>query len=85
MDKIIFHLVILYNTQGFEVNINDRSFFGFSDYKVLPNKGKWQMQTRLKGIRGVKYCVFSKIFKNIPDSGLSLFSLGVSVGTNTRQ
>ena len=53
MDKIIFHLVILYNTQGFEVNINDRSFFGFSDYKVLPNKGKWQMQTRLKGIQGV--------------------------------
>jgi len=29
---------MVYN-QGFEVNINDRSFFGFSDYKVLPNKG----------------------------------------------
>ena len=27
----------------------------------------------------IKYCVFSEVFKNIPDSGLSLFSLGVSV------
>ena len=27
----------------------------------------------------VKYCVFSKILKYIPDSGLSLFPLGVSV------
>ena len=33
----------------------------------------------------VKYCVFSEDFKNIPDSGLSLFSLGVSVCTHTRQ
>ena len=27
----------------------------------------------------IKYCVFSEVFKNIPDSSLSLFSLGVSV------
>ena len=33
----------------------------------------------------IKYCVFFRIFKNIPDSGLSLFSLGVSVCTHTRQ
>ena len=31
----------------------------------------------------IKYCVFS--FFNIPDSGLSLFFLGVSVCTHTRQ
>jgi len=29
---------MVYN-QGFEVTVNGRSFFGFSDYKVLPNKG----------------------------------------------
>ena len=29
----------------------------------------------------IKYCVFSKIFKYILDSGLSRFSLGVSVCT----
>jgi len=29
---------MIYN-QGFEVTINGRSFFGFSDYEVLPNKG----------------------------------------------
>ena len=29
-----------FNTfKGFEVTVNGRSFFGFSDYKVLPNKG----------------------------------------------
>ena len=28
---------------------------------------------------------FFRFFKNIPDSGLSLFSLGVSVCTHTRQ
>ena len=33
----------------------------------------------------IKYCVFSEDFKNIPDSGLSLFSLGVSMCTHTRQ
>jgi len=30
-------------------------------------------------------CVYSKKYFNIPDSGLSLFSLGVSVCTHTRQ
>ena len=29
----------------------------------------------------IKYCVFSKILKYIPDSGLSQFSLGVGVCT----
>ena len=29
----------------------------------------------------IKYCVFSKILKYIPDSGLSRFPLGVSVCT----
>ena len=32
----------------------------------------------------IKYCFF-RFFKNIPASGLSLFSLGVSVCTHTRQ
>ena len=32
-----------------------------------------------------KYCVFFRFLKNIPDYGLSLFSLGVSVCTHTRQ
>ena len=32
----------------------------------------------------IKYCVFFRIFKNIPNSGLSLFSHGVSVCTHTR-
>ena len=32
-------------------------------------------------ICGIKYCVFSKILKYIPDSGLSRFPLGVSVCT----
>ena len=31
----------------------------------------------------IKYCVFFRFFKNIPDSGLSLFSLGVSVCVHT--
>ena len=34
----------------------------------------WYM---LQGVH-FKYCVFFRIFKNIPDSTLSLFSLGVS-------
>ena len=33
----------------------------------------------------IKYCFFPQIFKNIPDSGLSLLSLSVSVCTHTRQ
>ena len=33
----------------------------------------------------IKYCVFSKILKYIPDSGLSRFPLIVSVCTHTRQ
>ena len=33
----------------------------------------------------IKYCLFFRRFWNIPDSGLSLFSLGVSVCTHTRQ
>ena len=33
----------------------------------------------------IKYCVFFRFLKNIPDSGLSLFSLGDSVCTLTRQ
>ena len=33
----------------------------------------------------IKYCVFFRFVKNIPDSGLSLFSLGVRVCTHTRQ
>ena len=33
----------------------------------------------------IKHCVFFQRFYNIPDSGLSLFSLGISVCTNTRQ
>ena len=33
----------------------------------------------------IKYCVFFRIFKNIPDFGLSLFSLGVSVYVYTHQ
>ena len=33
----------------------------------------------------IKYCVFSKKFQIIPDSGLSLFSLCVSVCKHTRQ
>ena len=33
----------------------------------------------------IKYCVFSRSFKNIPDPGLFLFSLGFSVCTHTRQ
>ena len=33
----------------------------------------------------IKYCVFFRFLKNIPDSDLSLFSLGVSVCTHTRQ
>ena len=33
----------------------------------------------------IKYCVFFRRFENIPDSGLSLFSFGVSVGTHTRK
>ena len=33
----------------------------------------------------IKYCVFSLRLENIPDSGLSLFSLCVSVCTHTRQ
>ena len=33
----------------------------------------------------IKYCVFFQRFYNIPDSGLSLFSLGVSECTHTRQ
>ena len=33
----------------------------------------------------IKYFVFFQIFYNIPESGLSLFSLGVSVCTHTRQ
>ena len=33
----------------------------------------------------IKYCVFFRIFENILDSGLSLFSFGVSVCTHTRQ
>ena len=33
----------------------------------------------------IKYCVFFRFFKDIPDSGLSLFSLGVSVCTHTWQ
>ena len=31
----------------------------------------------------IRYCVFSEDLKNIPDSGLSLFSLGVIVCTHT--
>ena len=33
----------------------------------------------------IKYCVFIKRFQNIPDSVLSLFSLGVGVHTSGRQ
>ena len=33
----------------------------------------------------IKYCVFFRIFENIPESDLSLFSLGVSVCIHTRQ
>ena len=33
----------------------------------------------------IKYCVFFRIYRNIPDSGLSLFSLGVSLCTHTSQ
>ena len=33
----------------------------------------------------IKYCVFFRRFWNIPDSGLYLFFLGVSVCTHTRQ
>ena len=33
----------------------------------------------------IKYCVFSEDFKNIPDSGLSLFSLVVRVCRHNRQ
>ena len=31
----------------------------------------------------IAYCVFFRRFQNIPDSGLSLFSLGVSVPIHT--
>ena len=33
----------------------------------------------------IKYCVFVQRFQNILNSGLSLFILGVSVCTHTRQ
>ena len=33
----------------------------------------------------IKYCVFFEDFKIIPDSGLPLFTLGVSVCTHNRQ
>ena len=33
----------------------------------------------------IKYCVFFRIYTNIPDSGLSLFSLIVSLCTQTSQ
>ena len=33
----------------------------------------------------IKYCVFFEVSKFIPDTGLSSFSVGVSVCTHTRQ
>ena len=48
-------------------------------------KEKWKVAESEKGTGCSLNIVFFPIFLNIPDSALSLFSLGVSVCTHTRQ
>jgi len=38
--RFVTSLSINLGFQGFEVTVNGRTFFGFSDYKILPNKGR---------------------------------------------
>ena len=59
-----------------------RLFFNFSS---TVRCAKRTLQTSLSYRVFIKYCVFFENFKIFPDSGLSLFSLAVSVCTHTRQ
>ena len=74
------YFILLY--QGFEVEVNGRSYFGFSDYKVLPDGREYDfialtkhnnnalpiMKMAITKVALIRRCVFNNDNKTIQDT-----------------